>query len=275
VSLQLGQEYIVAPLGEMARNERLHALRCETSDPGDVDTFLVLIEAFLTRHMEEQVDQSTLSAFFRSMARLFSIGSSTDLQGERQGLWGELFVMSRVRGFPFWGRFWHSETTRKFDFSASGKHVEVKTTVGAERIHHFSHRQVYALEGEEIMIASLLLRKEETGLSLRELIKQARDAFLGGEYYFKLEQAVRQAGMEGLNEPGPAYDAKEADLSLAWYRSTDAPHFRMPEPPGVSQTHYRVDLSTAPRVDSHELFRWIQTWGIHSEVSVAIANRKP
>lgn len=260
VSLQTGQVYTVAPVGGSGRSERLHSLRCETSDAVDVDTFLALVDAFLARYASGQVDLVALTEFFRSLVRLFSIGSSSDLQGERQGLWGELFLMRRGRGFAFWAPLWHSETTRKFDFSAGNKRVEVKTAVGDERIHYFAHRQIFELEGETIMIASLLLRKEDAGLSLRDLIREARAALLGSSYYFKLEQAVRQAGMEAAEETGPAYDASEAEQSLSWYRAADSPHFRMAEPPGVSQTHYKVDLSNAPRMDQAELSAWLDAW---------------
>jgi len=65
--------------------------------------------------------------------------------------------------------------------------------------------------------------------------------------------------MDSLDETGPIYDALEAQMTLAWFRSTDAPHFRMPEPPGVSQTHYRVDLSTAPQLGTQELNEWLDS----------------
>ncbi len=262
VSLELGQHYSLATMGESPRSELLHALRCETAEAAEVDTFLVLAEAFLARYEGQQVDEDDLTSFFRSMVRLFAVAPARDLRSERQGLWGELFVMSRVRGFAFWASFWHSETTRRFDFSASNRRAEVKTALGAERIHHFSHRQIYALEGEEIVIASLMLREEDAGLSLRELIGQARDALRGTEHYLKLERAVRQAGMDLMDKSGPVYDATEAERTLAWFRSTDAPHFRMPEPPGVSQTQYRVDLSTAPQIDTQELSEWLDSWPV-------------
>jgi Putative PD-(D/E)XK family member, (DUF4420) len=260
VSLVLGQEYMIQPPGQRTRSERLDALRCETSDAGDLDTFLVLVDALLARYGAGQIDPDALKGFFRSMVRLFSAASSSDLQAERQGLWGELFMMSRERGFQFWAPFWHSETNRKFDFSAVGRRVEVKTAVGQVRIHHFAHRQIYSEEGEEIVLASLLLRKEDAGLSLRDLIAQARSALMGTEHYFKLELAIRQAGMEAMDEPGPTYDSTEASELLAWYRASDAPHFTMAEPPGVSQTHYRVDLSTAPRIPSEDLSHWLNSW---------------
>ena len=66
--------------------------------------------------------------------------------------------------------------------------------------------------------------------------------------------------MEAMDEPGPAYDDVEAKKGLAWFRATDAPHFTMSEPPGVSQTQYRVDLSTAPRVTDAELAGWLDDW---------------
>jgi len=260
VSLEIGQHYSLATMGESPRNELLHALRCESAEPAEVNTFLVLAEAFLASYEGQQVDEDALTTFFRAMVRLFAVSPARDLQSERQGLWGELFVMSRVRGFAFWAPFWHSETTRRFDFSVGNRRAEVKTALGAERIHHFSHRQIYALEGEEITIASLLLREEDAGLSLRELLGQAREALRGTEHFLKLERAARQAGMDLMNEAGPVYDSNEADRTLAWFGSTDAPHFRMPEPPGVSQTHYRVDLSTAPQIDYHELAAWLDSW---------------
>ena len=264
VSLQLGQHYRLAAIGESPRSELLHALRCEASEAAEVDTFLILVEAFLARYVGQHVDERALTSFFRSMVRLFAVVPAKDLQSERQGLWGELFVMSRERGLAFWAPFWHNETTRRFDFSTLSKKVEVKTALGTERIHHFSHRQIYALQGEEIVIASMLLREEDAGLSLRQLIQLARQALSVTEHYLKLEGSVRRAGMESTDDEGPVYDSHEAEHTLSWFRSTEAPHFCMPEPPGVSQTHYRVDLSTAPQIQKRELSDWLDSWSMSS-----------
>jgi Putative PD-(D/E)XK family member, (DUF4420) len=262
VSLHLGQSYTVADIGGQGRVERFDALKCEATNQKDAEAFLLLAEAFLTKYAREPIDRAKLVGFFRSMVRLFSTSQASDLKRERQGLWGELFMMRTVRGTAFWAPSWHSEATRKFDFSVPRRHVEVKTTVGDERIHPFSHRQIYALEGEEILIASLLLRPDDSGMSLRDLIIEARQALRGTDEYFKLEEAVRQTGMEALDEPGPAYDEAEAAKSLGWYRATDAPHFTMPEPSGVSQTHYRVDLANAPQIAAADLATWLGSWAV-------------
>lgn len=260
VSLQLSREYTLAMGGGLPNRELFHSLCCETSERPEIDTFLVLIDAFLSRHRGQPIVADTLTLFFRSLVRLFAVGPGRDLEAERQGLWGELFVMSCVRGFRFWAPFWHTEPTRRFDFSTPRRRVEVKTTISAERMHHFSHGQIYALEGEEIVIASLLLRVEEGGLSLRELIDGCRLALQDTPFYLKLEKAVRRADMEASSETGPVFDATEASKALAWFRSIDAPHFLIPEPPGVSETRYKVDLSTAPRLDLWELDEWLDSW---------------
>ena len=262
VSLHIGQSYSLAGMDDSPRIELMHALRCETSDSADVETFLLLAEAFLARQEAGGVDRHALTSFFRSMVRLFAVTPAKDLQAARRGLWGELFMMSRVRGFRFWAPFWHSEVTRRFDFSSGRHRAEVKITTRPERTHHFSHRQIYAIEDEEIAIASIVAAEDDSGLSLRQLIEDCRRALLGTPDYLKLEKSVRQAGMEHPSETGPVIDAAEAEESLAWFRSVDIPHFRVPEPAGVTETRYRVDLSTAPRVTGMELDEWLRLWSL-------------
>lgn len=260
ITLFPAQEYSISFASSGVRTEILHALRCDASNPADVGNFLVLVEAFLANNRGKHIDDEALGNFFRSMVRLFTIEPARDLNAERQGLWGELFFMRQIRGYAFWAPFWHSETTRLFDFSSQHNRVEVKTTVGRQRIHHFSHRQVYALEGEEIVIASLLLREDDAGLNLQELVGECRAYLLGNQHYLKLEKAVRRAGMDDPSIAGPAYDANQAIDSLALFKSTEAPHFRMSEPPGVSETHYKVDLSAAPRLSQEDIDSWLNIW---------------
>lgn len=234
-------------------------LSCESTGSGDHEAFLLLVDMF-TEQAPAPAPRDALVVFFRSLVRLFATEHARDVAAAREGLWGELFLMRAVRGFRFWMPSWHSEATRKFDFSAGSLRVEAKSVIGPLRVHHFGHRQLYAQPGEEILIASLLLREEDAGLSLRELIEECREAVRGTSDALKLESAVRSAGMEDPAEVGPRFDASEAQQSLAWYRAEDAPHFRMAEPPGVTETRYRVDLSVAPRLEQEELDRWLARW---------------
>lgn len=259
VSLRLGMPFTITPRSTHSITGLFDCLSCETSERGAIETFLVLVDAYLANHSASNVDTS-LSTFFRSIVRLFAVPPSRDLAAERQGLWGELFMMRSVNGYEFWATYWHTEPTRKFDFSAAGRRVEVKTTSNGPRIHHFSHRQVYALAGEEIVIASLIVNADDAGLTLRELIDECRHAIAATPEFIRLERAVRRAGMDDPSESGPSFDERAASIALAWFGSADAPHFRVAEPPGVSDTRYRVDLSTAPQMDPDNVSTWLQLW---------------
>jgi hypothetical protein len=272
ITLFPAQEYSISFAGSGVRTETFHALRCDASNPADVGNFLILVEAFLANNKGKHIGDEALGSFFRSMVRLFSIEPARDLTAERQGLWGELFFMKQIRGYAFWAPFWHSEITRLFDFSSSHDRVEVKTTIGTQRVHHFSHRQVYALEGEEIVIASLLLREDDAGRTLQDLVDECRASLLGTPHYLKLEKAVRRAGMDDPSIAGPAYDASQALESFAMFKSTEAPHFRMSEPPGVSETHYKVDLSAAPRLSKADIDSWLNIW-LTAKVVQAVSQR--
>jgi len=272
ITLFPAQEYSISFTDAGTQTEVLHALKCDALNPTDVSNFLVLVEAFLANNKGKHIDDEALSSFFRSMVRLFTIEPARDLKAERQGLWGELFFMRQTRGYVFWAPFWHSEITRMFDFSSSGNRVEVKTTTGGQRVHHFSHRQVYALEGEEIIIASLLLREDDAGITLQELVGECRNSLLGTRHYLRLEKAVRRAGMDDPSIAGPGYDAHQASDSLAFFRSTEVPHFRVSEPPGVSETHYKVDLSLAPYLSQEEIDNWLNAW-LMAQVVSPVAQR--
>jgi hypothetical protein len=266
VSLRSGVRSKLTLVSGAANEELFDILACESTEAADHETFLVLADAFLAQSSGTS-GREPLVRFFRSLVRLFGTEHARDVAAEREGLWGELFMMREAGGFRFWASSWHSETTRRFDFSAGSRRVEVKSTIGQVRIHHFAHRQVYAQLGEEIFIASALLREDDVGLSLRQLIDECREALRGTSEALKLERALRSAAMEDPVEAGPVFDAREARQNLAWYRAVDAPQFRMPEPPGVTETRYRVDLSGAPRVAEDDLQHWLNQWSSAMAVS--------
>lgn len=246
VSLRLGNDFMVTRSGSTTEIERFDSIMCESNNGDDIQVFLAIIEGLLLHCGKSTLDRNSLISFFRSTSYLFSARPARDIKAQRQGLWGELFFMQSTRGFKFWIPSWHSETSRKFDFSIGKKRVEVKTGVGTERSHIFSHRQVFPYEGEEILIASILLREEDAGLSLRDLINLALGEVNKDDGYVKLMEAIRHSSMEDPEENGPSYDEIEAGRSMSWYRSTDIPHFGSAEPAGVSQTRYKIDLTAAP-----------------------------
>jgi hypothetical protein len=245
-------------LPPLAKN--FHVLICESADAVDTNNFLVLVDAFLATMTGQQVSGTELSLFFKSMVRLFGTKPAGDIESRRQGLWGELFLMREFRGFAYWAPFWHGSVTDLFDFSNNQMHVEVKAAIGKQRIHHFAHKQIWEEVGHKILIASLMLTPDQSGLSLRELINDCRKILHGSPDYLKLEFAVRHAGMEDETIIGPQFNEDLAKQDLLWFKATDAPHFKVPEPCGVSETSYKVDLTNAFPVAKKELNTWLSNW---------------
>lgn len=260
-SLQLRADLYVHLPNQGRSQGRFHVLQCESTEPELADTFVILIDALLSVQGTTPATAEDLSDFFRTLTHLFSITPAQDLRKERQGLWGELFVMRFLGGASIWARFWHMDPYRNFDFSAERRRLEVKTSVGLSRVHSFSHRQLSNVGGERIAIASLLLREDPNGLSLLSLVQEARDELSSDPASLaKLEASVRLSGMERMNEAGPSFDEKAAARDLAWFWSSDVPRFSQPEPSGVSGTRYRVDLSSSVHIPTPELSGWLDSW---------------
>jgi len=260
VSLLPNQSYRITLHKDNIVEGHFHAIICTSPNHADITTFLSLLEVFIDQNNNYLVASENVMPFFRNVVKLFSVQPAKDKATERQGLWGELFVMRSVKSYRFWAPFWHNEFTDVFDFSTSKKRLEIKTSASGQRIHHITHGQVFAMHGEEIVFASLMVNENQANLSLRKLIDECKTELVGSMNYFKIEKAARYAGMHDSDDLGPCYNLESAKESLAFFNSNDIPHFAMPEPPGVSQTSFRADLRNAPRIDDERLDMWLDTW---------------
>lgn len=261
VSLKLGIDCSLHAGEQGGVSGRFHVLQCESSDADTVDTFVLLLDALLERLRSEQVTADYMTTFFRILARLFSVKSAPDPTKERQGLWGELLVMRLMGGASTWASFWHTDPYKRFDFSTDRKRLEVKTTLGDTRTHSFSHRQLFTTGDEEVVIASFLLHQNPEGLSLRDLIAERRSELARDPIQLaKLEASVRSARMNNLEEAGPCFDEPDASANLAWFWAQEAPKFTQSEPPGVSETRYKVDLATTAQIPGPDLISWLSSW---------------
>lgn len=261
LSLAISKEFTLFMPGSTQRTDLYNAIFCLSDSPGDIEAFLTVISSFLEHNASKHISTKDISAFFSALLRLFSIRPDESNKARRQGLWGELYFMRQNRGYKFWAPYWHTETSRLFDYSTILKRLEVKTTLAPNRIHHVSHRQVYSSGGEEIYIASMMLTEDNTGVSLRSLIDECREALIRTPHFMKLEKAVRHAGMHGHDE-GPEYNGGEAANSIRFFDVVSVPRFRVDEPEGVSGTHYQIDLTSIPAVDGARLTAWIDNWSI-------------
>lgn len=167
--LQLHVDVTVTQVGQEPTVGAFHLLTCTRRDPGAVFPFEALVTGLAqSLYRLDDTDQSLLEAF-QTLCDLFRTPAVADIQRGRIGLWGELFVMRETTGYSTLVPFWHTEPSRKFDFSSGNRRLEIKATTGKDRVHRFSHGQLYTAGETEILVGSLLLRYDDAGLSLAVL----------------------------------------------------------------------------------------------------------
>lgn len=237
-----------------------HILSCKSKDKNLQKMFMILSFA-LVYEMNETRNSDELVSFFHSLQQLFKTTPSINLQKEQQGLWGELFLIKQYYEITNLHFYWHKDPYIKFDFSSAKYKLEVKTTSREERIHPFSHNQLFREDNTEIMIASYILQHDDAGLSLRSLIDYLRQIYINNpQFLMKLEKSVIKAGMLDKNSIGPIFDENLALTNLSFYIASNIPKFNQPEPSGVTGTRYNVDLSTVDKMNEAELLEWLLKW---------------
>lgn len=137
-------------------------LRFRPVDDTDVrDAVAAVFEGLiqLTRSTPE-----ALGAAIQTMESLFESGLKSRVPRETEiGLAGELLVIAEAADPAALVKTWHSRAEGRFDFSAQGERLEVKTTTASDRVHWFSSEQLVPIPGVCTTFVSILLPLVETG----------------------------------------------------------------------------------------------------------------
>lgn len=142
-------------------------------EPQSVKAFLGTIWLLLGN--EDKFNESLdLSETIENFARIMD-KKNNDIRGII-GLWGELFIIC-IQSEAYIKRFtdaWRNDSKNKFDFNFENCDLEVKTTLKSERIHHLSVTQLNPNGHRKLTYASILLRKQENGTNLFDLIARIK-----------------------------------------------------------------------------------------------------
>lgn len=218
---------------------------------------LLTRQADLVRHFVEIFDLSISSlpekpateqfaAEVETLVQLFS-GLGRCSLSVLQGLWAELFIISRSHNPLQLVRAWHVNANDRFDFNDGTDKIEVKSSSNSgKRIHSFAVEQLNAGQSSNILVASVPVVECDTGITVRDLedsiVKRLDDL----EARIKLKSVILK--VVGLPEDCDAYnvgfDSAIAKDGLAFFDSVDIPKIEVSDIPSqVSNVHFSVDLS--------------------------------
>ncbi len=228
-------------------------VRCRTDDAEIVRYFLSVCETLL-RILGPNPNRVAISDAITRLAHIFQRMQSPPTRSVN-GLFGELFLISQSHN-PFRAlAAWRTQDTSRFDFNTGSVRIDVKTTAGRQRIHTFSYDQCSPPSGTTAIAASLFVEQVAGGISLREIIREIEELVATNtKYLLKLHDTVAETLGRSLHEAlNIHFDRRLSTTSLQFYDLRSIPAIRTEPPPGVSDIHFRSDLSSAPQVDMRRL----------------------
>jgi hypothetical protein len=147
------------------------------------------------------------------------------------------------------------QDTSRFDFNAGSVRIDVKTAAGRQRIHTFSYDQCNPPSGTTAIVASLFVEQIAGGISLREIIRETEELIATNtELVLKLQETVADTLGRSLHEAlKVCFDRRLSASSLQFYDLRSIPAVRIEPPSGVSDIHFRSDLSGSPQANLGKL----------------------
>lgn len=238
---------------ERGRQGTFTVIRCRTLDPETVRYFLFLCDSLVRLIGQVPDDRAVASAVCRLSDILQKIASPPTRSVT--GLFAELYLIWRS-GNPVRAlRAWREDDGARFDFTDGDVRVEVKATSGRVRTHSFSYEQCSPPSGTTAIVASVFTERSAGGVTLGSVIGNVeRIVAAHPDLVLKLHEIVAASLGSTIAESVEAsFDINLADESLRFYSVHDVPAIREPLPDGVSDVHFRSDLSRLPHLSVRTL----------------------
>ena len=238
---------------ETDREGTFTVIRCRSLELKIIRYFLSVCETVLRM----VGDKPAQRAVFEAVNRLATIFQKMHKPPTRSvnGLFGELYVIWRSGNPVRAMNAWRMDEAARFDFSDGEIRLDVKTTSGRVRAHTFSYDQCNPPPSTTAVIISLFVERASGGLALHFLMAEIESMVAAHpDLVLKLHEVVAATLGTSLNEAlGITYDMKLANSSLRIFSMSDVPAIRETLPTGVSDVHFRSDLSGLPTLSRQSL----------------------
>jgi len=218
-------------------------IRCRSHDLETVRYFLSVCETIL-RILGDDPTRAGLSSVVQRLAAIFQKMQKAPTRSI-DGLIGELYFLWRSANPVRALNAWRTDENARFDFSDGDVRIDVKATGRRSRVHTFSYDQCNPPPGTLAIVASLFIERAANGMTLQSLLGEIeRMATAQADLVFKLHEVAVGTLGASLNESlSQRFDVRLADSSLSLFDLRDVPAIRGPLPVGVSDVHFRSDLS--------------------------------
>jgi hypothetical protein len=225
------------------REGHFTVIRCRTHDT-EITRYFLSVCRIIVQHLGDSPSRSALAAAVERIASIFQSIRKPPVRS-LNGLFGELFMISRSRTPRRAVAAWRIDEASRFDFAAGDVRIDVKTCAGRVRTHTFTYDQCNPPPGTQAVIASLMVERIPGGLSLSDLIA-AIEAQISGDQdcVLKLHDIVASTlGTSLADSLDVSFDLRLAEGTLEFFDVHEIPAIRGSLPLGVSDVRFSADLS--------------------------------
>ena len=228
-------------------------IRCRSLDRETVRYFLSVCDTIVGIVGDKPKQREVASAVHR-LAAIFQKLQKPPARPVN-GLFGELYLIWRSGNPSRAMKAWRVDETARFDFADGNIRMDVKATAGRLRTHTFSYEQCNPPPGTIAVIASLFTERSPDGISLRELIRDIETTIAAHpDLILKLHEVLTTTLGASLTEAmAMMFDPQLANSSLKFYSLREIPAIRGHLPVGVSDVHFRSDISGLPALSVQSL----------------------
>ncbi|MEX1364065.1 MAG: PD-(D/E)XK motif protein [Nannocystaceae bacterium] len=222
----------------------LAVVRCTSDDAGLQRYFLDVLDVAIAS-LPAIPSASDLSSTVQHLIELFSALEQPP-RATVQGLWCELLLLAGARRVRQAVVAWHRDPADVHDFSAGTQRVEVKSTIGPLRAHHFSLQQLVPPEG--VVVASFVLDAGGAGTSIADLWEEltARQD-LTDEHRRRVAGTIAGSlGTDWRRARQVAFDRDRALARMRLYCAESIPKVDPELPLGVRDVRFSSELTDTP-----------------------------
>lgn len=244
-----------------------------TNDNDSMQRNFIDIVAMLLEKMSSTPTRREIAVEVENLVTIFSTLNTPSTKSV-QGLWAELLVIETSLYPQTLINAWHVNPNEKYDFTLGADKIEVKSTRGETRKHHFTLDQLSPTRNSRLLIASVIARESgkcDNGLSVNDLrdriFGRVGDAALKVKIYQVIANTLGNNVEQAENEHFDYIGAKD---SLRYYDFRDVHGAGMKNDDShVSSINFDSDLTGLPDADSTEsqfdatdspLFKSIKQW---------------
>ena len=245
-TVEYNQKCTLKEQGQDISTDVYSILTLQNSDE-PLQRYFIEISLLILEKLREVPSRRELSTQIDDLVAIFT---ALREKGKKtvQGLWAELLVIEKSLHPEVLINAWHNAPKAKYDFTLGYDKLEVKSTSGDERVHHFKIDQLLPSEHSNLLIASVFVRESGAGLGglcIMDLYDKICSRVTNIDSRLKIQKVMGETiGNDYSKLNSEFFDYVTAGDTLAFYDAINIPHIEREHVPAtVTKVEFDCNIS--------------------------------